>query len=117
MSSSIRTAIVTGAGSGIGKAVALALVADGWQVALAGRRQAALEAGVAGGHSTQVREAQRASAAHTADPTRRNIQAQHAGAICRRRQQSTRKRVAATWLPTWRSTWRERTHRRLAATW
>ena len=44
MSSSIRTAIVTGAGSGIGKAVALALVADGWQVALAGRRQAALEA-------------------------------------------------------------------------
>ena len=44
MSSSIRTAIVTGAGSGIGKAVALALVADGWHVALAGRRQAALEA-------------------------------------------------------------------------
>jgi NAD(P)-dependent dehydrogenase (short-subunit alcohol dehydrogenase family) len=44
MSSSIRTAVVTGAGSGIGKAVALALVADGWQVALAGRRQAALEA-------------------------------------------------------------------------
>ena len=44
MSSSIRTAAVTGAGSGIGKAVALALVADGWQVALAGRRQAALEA-------------------------------------------------------------------------
>ena len=44
MSSSIRTAIVTGAGSGIGKVVALALVADGWHVALAGRRQAALEA-------------------------------------------------------------------------
>ena len=38
-----RTALVTGAGSGIGRAVALALLADGWRVALAGRRAAALE--------------------------------------------------------------------------
>jgi NAD(P)-dependent dehydrogenase (short-subunit alcohol dehydrogenase family) len=36
-------AIVTGAGSGIGKAVALTLMKHGWRVALAGRRQAQLE--------------------------------------------------------------------------
>jgi NAD(P)-dependent dehydrogenase (short-subunit alcohol dehydrogenase family) len=39
-----RIAIVTGAGSGIGRACALALLAEGWQVALLGRRADALEA-------------------------------------------------------------------------
>jgi len=38
-----RTAVVTGAGSGIGRAVALALLAEGYAVALAGRRREALE--------------------------------------------------------------------------
>ncbi|HMN78672.1 MAG TPA: SDR family oxidoreductase [Burkholderiaceae bacterium] len=42
-----RTAIVTGAGSGVGKASALALLADGWRVALAGRRADALAATIA----------------------------------------------------------------------
>ena len=37
-------AVVTGAGSGIGRAVALALVHAGWRVALAGRRRDRLEA-------------------------------------------------------------------------
>jgi len=38
-----RTALITGAGSGIGRAVALAFLHAGWQVALAGRRAEALE--------------------------------------------------------------------------
>ena len=39
-----RVAIVTGAGSGIGKAVAVALLQDGYSVVLAGRRKELLEA-------------------------------------------------------------------------
>ena len=42
MSTSPRIAVVTGAGSGIGRAVALALLAEGYHVALAGRRAEAL---------------------------------------------------------------------------
>ena len=43
MSSSGKVAIVTGAGSGIGKRTALALLNEGYAVALAGRRVEALE--------------------------------------------------------------------------
>ncbi len=42
MNSLGKTAIVTGAGSGIGRATALALLAEGYSVALAGRRDEAL---------------------------------------------------------------------------
>jgi NAD(P)-dependent dehydrogenase (short-subunit alcohol dehydrogenase family) len=38
-----RIAIVTGGGTGVGKAAALALLRDGWRVALAGRRKGPLE--------------------------------------------------------------------------
>jgi NAD(P)-dependent dehydrogenase (short-subunit alcohol dehydrogenase family) len=43
MTQNSKIAIVTGAGSGIGKATAMALLQDGWSVVLAGRRQANLE--------------------------------------------------------------------------
>ena len=56
-----RIAVVTGAGSGVGRAAALALLNAGWKVALAGRRAAALEetaalrtAGTALTHPTDV---------------------------------------------------------------
>jgi NAD(P)-dependent dehydrogenase (short-subunit alcohol dehydrogenase family) len=44
MSSTEKVAIITGAGSGIGKAAALALLGQGYAVVLAGRRQDALAA-------------------------------------------------------------------------
>ena len=39
-----RSVIITGGGSGIGRAIALRLASDGWQITLAGRRPAPLEA-------------------------------------------------------------------------
>jgi NAD(P)-dependent dehydrogenase (short-subunit alcohol dehydrogenase family) len=55
-----RVAVITGAGSGIGRAVALAFLADGFRVVLAGRREAALHevlagAGAARGNGLAVR--------------------------------------------------------------
>ena len=47
MSESTRVAVVTGAGSGIGKACSLALLENGYSVVLAGRRKEALESTVA----------------------------------------------------------------------
>ncbi len=54
-----RVAIVTGGGSGVGRASALALLEDGWAVAIAGRRLDALEetvqlAGAAGANARAV---------------------------------------------------------------
>jgi len=46
MNANNKVAIVTGAGSGIGKAVALALLKEGYHVVFAGRRQDALERAV-----------------------------------------------------------------------
>ena len=44
MSSSVKVAVVTGAGTGIGKATALALLREGYAVTLAGRRREPLQA-------------------------------------------------------------------------
>jgi NAD(P)-dependent dehydrogenase (short-subunit alcohol dehydrogenase family) len=59
MSSHNKVAIVTGAGTGIGKAVAIAFLKDGYRVALAGRRkelleQAIMEAGVGSAQALAV---------------------------------------------------------------
>src|ERR1700679_1042810 len=43
MDSTTKIAVVTGAGSGIGRAVSLALIVAGYSVVLAGRRRDALE--------------------------------------------------------------------------
>ena len=55
MSSSERVALVTGAGTGIGKEVALALLREGYAVVLAGRRKELLEATAGEGESTGSR--------------------------------------------------------------
>ena len=47
MTSSSKVAIVTGAGTGIGKAVATAMLKDGYKVVLAGRRSEPLEKAIA----------------------------------------------------------------------
>ncbi|MEU6947541.1 SDR family oxidoreductase [Streptomyces sp. NPDC046316] len=54
MSTESRIAVVTGAGSGIGRGVALALAEAGWSVALAGRRREPLEETAAAVPSSDV---------------------------------------------------------------
>src|SRR2546428_2283061 len=55
MASSEKIASVTGAGTGIGKAVALALLREGYSVVLAGRRKELLEATAREGTSSRSR--------------------------------------------------------------
>jgi NAD(P)-dependent dehydrogenase (short-subunit alcohol dehydrogenase family) len=55
MNSVAKIAIVTGAGSGIGREAALALMKEGYAVVLAGRRKDALEGTAAAGKATGAR--------------------------------------------------------------
>jgi NAD(P)-dependent dehydrogenase (short-subunit alcohol dehydrogenase family) len=55
MASTDKIAVVTGAGTGIGKAVALALLRDGYAVVLAGRRKELLEAAAMEGKASGSR--------------------------------------------------------------
>ncbi len=55
MTSSSKVAIVTGAGSGIGKAATLALLGDGYRVVLAGRRSEPLAEVIALGGASSAR--------------------------------------------------------------
>ncbi len=50
-----KNAVITGAGSGVGRAIALALAADHWRVAIVGRREEALRETIAlaGAHAAQ----------------------------------------------------------------
>jgi NAD(P)-dependent dehydrogenase (short-subunit alcohol dehydrogenase family) len=67
MNPASKVAIVTGAGTGIGKAVALAMLRDGYRVAMAGRRRELLDAVTAA--SAAPADRVRAIATDVADPT------------------------------------------------
>src|SRR5262245_49949925 len=66
MSSPVKVAVVTGAGTGIGKAAALALLKDDYHVALAGSPKELLEKAVAGAGAAGTRAV--AIATDVADP-------------------------------------------------
>jgi NAD(P)-dependent dehydrogenase (short-subunit alcohol dehydrogenase family) len=66
MSTTDKTAIVTGAGTGIGKAAAVALLRAGYRVAFAGRRREPLEAAIASAGADAARGI--AIPANVADP-------------------------------------------------
>jgi len=59
MAASPKVALVTGAGTGIGKAVALALMKEGYATVLAGRRADKLEETVSEGKSTGAKHGAR----------------------------------------------------------
>ena len=50
-----KVAVITGAGSGIGKATALAFLKEGWRVAVVGRRKAALDETLQAGQADAAR--------------------------------------------------------------
>jgi NAD(P)-dependent dehydrogenase (short-subunit alcohol dehydrogenase family) len=65
MTSAQKIAVVTGAGTGIGKATAVALLADGWHVVFAGRRLERLEQAILEATDALHGQAARTGAAQT----------------------------------------------------
>lgn len=58
-----KVAVVTGAGSGIGKATAVALLVDGWNVVFAGRRVDRLEQAIEEGRTARREQSRNAASA------------------------------------------------------
>ena len=79
-----RVAVITGAGSGIGRASALALMNDGWSVALAGRRKEMLEetAGMATAGNALVVPTDVTEPAQVDSAVRRGSSEHSAGSTC-----------------------------------
>ena len=66
MSTHDKVAVITGGGTGIGKATALAFIKDGYRVAIAGRRAEPLEQTVKeAGVDTSDRKSTRLNSSHT----------------------------------------------------
>ena len=78
MTNPLKVAVVTGAGSGIGKAVAIGLLRRGYTVALAGRRQALLDATLAESGEDSARGLAVATDVGDAASVRRLFEATHA---------------------------------------
>jgi NADP-dependent 3-hydroxy acid dehydrogenase YdfG len=76
MGGSLRSAVVTGGGSGVGRAVALSLAARGWSVAVLGRRVDALEETrrIAGGSSIVIHRCDVGDAAAVSAVSQRILQ-------------------------------------------
>ena len=71
-----KTAIVTGASSGIGKATAVALFVDGWNVVFAGRRMDRLEQAITEANEASRSKARKAAAAPRAIAVQTDVTSQ-----------------------------------------
>src|SRR5262245_46182568 len=69
MSNDNKVAVVTGAGSGIGKAAAVALAADGWKIVFAGRHEDKLKKAIETAATNRKNQSEKSDAWALAVPT------------------------------------------------